>query len=100
MGAVEEKRLIATFMNYAGGKPLTESLLSTIYNDWNMLMGVVKKIDSYANEQMTFAEFDNYRNEWRMIDNPSKYPIDRVFKQVVQFIEWYNKNNNNDRSSN
>lgn len=59
---------------------------------WDWLMPVIKKIDSYANEKMTFAEYDDYRStNWRMIDNPSKYDISNVHKQVVQFIQWYNE---------
>ena len=61
--------------------------------DWNWLMPVVKKIDSYANEEMTFAEFDDYRtSNWKMIHNPSKYSINDVHKQVAQFIQWHNEN--------
>jgi len=63
------------------------------YNSsWNRLMPCIKKIDSYANETMTFAEYDDYRSNWKMIDNPSKYSIEDVCKQVAQFINRYNKN--------
>lgn len=58
---------------------------------WSELIPVIKKLDSWANEKMTFEEFDNYRSSnWKMIDNPSKYHIEDVCKQVAQFIEHYN----------
>jgi hypothetical protein len=61
------------------------------HNSWDWLMPVIKKLDSLANEKFTFAEFDDYRIQWAMIDKPSKYPIERVYEQVVEFIEHLNK---------
>tara|TARA_R110001632_G_scaffold70752_1_gene164606 strand:- start:5544 stop:6161 length:618 start_codon:yes stop_codon:yes gene_type:complete len=50
-------------------------------SDWNWLMLVVKKI------KFAFDELEN----WRMITNPSDYPIENVFRQVAQFIKWHNE---------
>ena len=58
---------------------------------WDWLMPVIKKLDSIANEKFTILEFDNYRTQWAMIDKPSKYPIEKVYEQTVQFIEHLNK---------
>tara|TARA_R110002167_G_scaffold265541_2_gene472264 strand:+ start:435 stop:749 length:315 start_codon:yes stop_codon:yes gene_type:complete len=63
------------------------------HTSWDWLMPVLNKIDSYANEKLSFLEFDDYRTNWSMIDRPSKYQIKDVYDQVVQFIEWYNKKN-------
>ncbi len=60
------------------------------HTSWDWLMPCIKKIDGYANEKMCFEEYDDYRTQWAMIDKPSKYPIDNVYKQVVEFIKWYN----------
>lgn len=71
--------------------------LDTAYhNSWDWLMPVIKKIDSYANEKLSFSKFDDYRTNWAMINRPSKYDIDNVYKQVIQFIEWYNGNKLNE----
>ena len=60
------------------------------YNtSWDWLMAVIKNIDSIANEVMSFEEFDNYRTQFAMIDKPSKFSIEDVHKQVVEFIEGY-----------
>jgi hypothetical protein len=97
----EENRLIADFMdlkkfgfrneNYL----VLERHLSPIQlpykTSWEWLMPVIKKIDSYASEELSYSKFDDYRTNWAMIDRPSKYPIERVYEQIVQFIEWYNK---------
>lgn len=63
---------------------------------WDELMPVIKKLDSWANEKMTFEEFDNYRtSQWKMIYNPSKYDIEDVCNQAAQFIHHYISNKEN-----
>ena len=62
-------------------------------SSWDWLMPVINKIDSYVNEKLSFSKLDDYRTNWAMIDRPSKYPISRVYEQVIQFIQWYNKEN-------
>jgi hypothetical protein len=56
------------------------------HKSWDWLMPVIKKIDSEANTEMDFADFDNYRSTWVMIDKPSKYDIDYVYRQVVDYL--------------
>lgn len=46
LGTIEDKRMIAAFMNYAGGRPCTDELLSNQYNDWDSLFSVGDKIRS------------------------------------------------------
>lgn len=56
------------------------------HTSWDWLMPVCKKINS-----ILFSEFaEIVWQEWNMINNPVKYSIENVHKQVVQFIEWYN----------
>lgn len=82
----ENNKLIADFM--AGYS--VQSHHNQYHTSWSELIPVIKKLDSWANEEMTFEEFDDYRtSQWRMINNPSKYDISDVHRQVVQFIKHY-----------
>lgn len=62
------------------------------HTSWDWLMPAIKKAQGIAYEKMTFAEYDDYRNQWKMIENPSKYPIENVSQQLAEFIQWYNQN--------
>ena len=91
----ESFKLLYNF--YYTKKPLknwiNEKNLNPIhYNyDWNYVIPVIKKIDSYAHEQMTVKEYKIYKQFFRMIDNPSKYHISDVHTQAIEFIKYYNK---------
>jgi len=62
------------------------------HTSWDWLIPVMKKIDSYAKEEMSFAEYDDYRNIYFFISDISLHnDISDVYNQVVQFI----KNQNN-----
>lgn len=50
---------------------------------WDMLVPVIKKILGIDGIDMS---------SWRMITNPMAYDREKVFNQVVEFIEWYNLN--------
>jgi len=52
------------------------------HTSWDWLMPVVKKIKL----------MDVNLEYWRMITNPSNYPIEKVHNQVVEFIKQQNKN--------
>jgi hypothetical protein len=60
--------------------------------DWNWLVPVIKKIDGEAFTNMSFDKYNDFRTSFRMVDNPVKYHIDDVYKQVVMFIKL-NKSN-------
>tara|TARA_Y100000015_G_scaffold355_1_gene442 strand:- start:8288 stop:8626 length:339 start_codon:yes stop_codon:yes gene_type:complete len=75
---------------YNGGSWYEEEELS--YNvSWDWLRPVVKKIDAYANEEMSFNEFDNYRDKYVFIHDLSVHnDIKDIYNQVVEFIKEYN----------
>ena len=59
---------------------------------WDWLIPVIKKIDSYANEEMSIDEYDNYRNKYFFISDISVHnDISDIYNQVVEFIKEYNK---------
>jgi len=106
MKTIENNKLIAEFMGlsikegvcyytdeddmFPMGIEVEEPYLP--YDDsWDWLMPVLKKIDSYANEVMSIDEFDNYRSSYKMISSPTHYEIDYVHTQAVEFIKWYNE---------
>ncbi|MFT6125836.1 MAG: hypothetical protein ACJAVA_000278 [Flavobacteriaceae bacterium] len=101
MSTEENNKLIDSYMESKGeyishkdgwGSEVWSSYEPNKYHsNWNLLMEAIKKINSYANEELSFSKFDDFRNNWAMIDRPSKYYIKDVHKQVVEFIEWYNE---------
>tara|TARA_Y100000022_G_scaffold200664_1_gene217250 strand:+ start:221 stop:592 length:372 start_codon:yes stop_codon:yes gene_type:complete len=61
------------------------------HKSWDWLRPVVKKIDAYANEEMSFNEFDNYRDKYVFIHDLSVHnDIKDIYNQVVEFIKEYN----------
>ena len=105
MTTTGEKRLIATFMNYASGRPLTDKLLNTLYNDWNSLMPVVEKIELMNKGTGMMGVFtlyglgrtkvQCYKNElfcYEVDVIDKNYGIQPTYQAAVKFIEWYNKN--------
>lgn len=56
------------------------------HKDWNWLIEVIRKITS-TQEFQNFYEFKSlFLEEFNSLD------IDRIYVQVVLFIEWYNEN--------
>lgn len=56
------------------------------HKDWNWLIEVIRKIAS-TQEFQNFYEFKKlFWDEYNSLD------IDRIYVQVVLFIEWYNEN--------
>jgi hypothetical protein len=82
---LDNKRLIATFMNYANGKPLTDGLLDSLYNDWNSVIPVIQEIKRKAIES---RYFDMIGLEQRL--NPFNYDLVSIVKYCVEFIKTYN----------
>ena len=82
---IENKRLVATFMNYANGRPLTDDLLDKLYNDWNEIIPVVQEVKRKANE---IKYFDMVGLEQRL--NPFNYDKGLILKGCIEFIKWYN----------
>ena len=82
--------LIAEFM---GEHSIVLDVSDTKYHEsWDWLIPVIKKIDSYACEEMDFSDYDDYRNKYVFIHNISLHnDIREVYNQVVEFIKQYNK---------
>ena len=58
------------------------------HTSWDWLIPVMKKIDSYACEEMAFSDYDDYRNKYVFIHNISLHnDIREVYNQVVEFIK-------------
>ncbi len=51
------------------------------FRQWHWIMPVVKKIKL----------MHVYLHSWKMITNPSDYPVDKVHEQVVEFIKQHKK---------
>ena len=111
MNTLENNKIIAKFMNYANNKPLTDSLLLTLYKDWESIMKVVEKIESLGYRTLTENEcFMITKSKLSSFDVRSKddyntifsdnYEInhyggskkENVYNACVEFIKWYNEN--------
>lgn len=59
------------------------------HSDWNWLMGVVQKVESFSGNK----DVINWsRNNWSIFDlKLSSSKIETVYNAVVSFIEWYNE---------
>ena len=72
------------------------------YDDWNSLMPVVEKIESFGwfvnihskDECSWSAGYDNISEKDRTFSSPTK--IESVYKCAINFIKWYNKEKEND----
>ena len=80
--------------------------------DWNMLMGVIEQIEEITPNVVKvkivrkYACIDVYEHggswicdpimSFQFVNNDSK--IEGSYRAVVQFIQWYNKKNKNERT--
>ena len=96
---MKDNKLIAEFMGYTHQSDSAFKDENGFWNDfevfetWNWLMPVLKKIDSYACEEMDFSDYDDYRNKYVFIHNISLHnDIREVYNQIVEFINEHNNN--------
>jgi hypothetical protein len=106
MNTRESNKLILRFMGYRNTTPDlsginiyendkgdTQELLCVKYHSsWDWLMPVVKKIREILNVEFSFSEFDDMRELENKL-NPYNYDIDHIYKEAVDFIQWYSENN-------
>jgi len=85
----DSNRLIAEFMDLKyTGLSIYKPSEYKYHTSWGWLIPVMKKIDSYANEEMSFAEYDDYKNTYFFIADISLHnDISDVYNQVVGFIK-------------
>jgi len=105
---MKDNYLIAEFMGFKQPHPeypnttywykeLPNGRLETLailnyHISWDWLIPVMKKIDSYACEEMDFSDYDDYRNKYAFIHNISLHnDISDAYNQVVEFIKQHNK---------
>mgnify|MGYP000518905893 CR=1 FL=1 len=57
--------------------------------DWNLLIGVLKKIREISNVKLTIDDYDKMKSITKYL-NPYDYEIDFIYEKVIEFIKWYN----------
>ena len=111
MDTTENNKIIAEFM---GAKATTDTyfilnMYMTLkeeelkYNtDWNWLMEVVEKIESFNSNLQSFSingnrveikDFSVKQNLFSYYNDTEKTKIQAVYNACVEFIKWYNLNN-------
>ena len=69
-------KLLYSWLNVLTGETLFVPPSMLKYErSWEWLMPVLKKVNSYANDHMTFSEYYSFRISYRMIIEPTKYHI-------------------------
>ena len=59
------------------------------HKDWNLLIGVLKKIREISNTKLTIDDYDKMKSITKYL-NPYDYEIDFIYEKVIEFIKWYN----------
>ncbi len=62
------------------------------HTSWDWLMPVIRRIRDHVNIDMSFEEYDDWRENFKEID-PYNYSLEQCYTAVVEFINEYNKNN-------
>jgi hypothetical protein len=60
------------------------------HTSWDWLMPVIYRMRDHINADMGFEEYDDWRKNFKQID-PYNYTLEQCYKEVVEFIKWYNK---------
>lgn len=103
---LESNRLIADFMqvDYSGKEqimwrpgayiPFTEKCLR-YHSSWNWLMPVWKKITEVAPPLDEYRDYEGYEAYYAIPTFLEEVDIQKTWQYIVQFIKWYNQQNNN-----
>jgi hypothetical protein len=67
---------------------LVDKNTAKYHNSWDWLMPVLKVINGTIYSEYASSVYDN----WEMIISPTRYPIENVYNQAVEFIQWHNEN--------
>ena len=62
------------------------------HNSWDWLMPVLRKIRKITLKEMSFNEYEIWREDFGLI-NPFNDSFDDCFEYVVKFINWFNNKN-------
>lgn len=111
MSTTENNKLLAEFMGFTLGHPdknetrwkncwfttsngTWNSRIDILHfnTDWNWLMEVIEKIRGIVNTELSVDDFDKHRGlEQRL--NPYNYDIQSIYNGCIEFIKWYNLQN-------
>ena len=58
------------------------------HKDWNWLMLAVQQIEGI---EIVMGDRDNFRHFQKVLAHPIYTPLEKIYKEIVLFIEWYNK---------
>jgi len=59
------------------------------HSSWDWLMPVVHRIRDHVNMDMSFEEYDDWRENFKQID-PYNYSLEQCYKAVIEFIKNQN----------
>jgi hypothetical protein len=96
MNTEKNNKLISEFLNDKIIIEDTEYIISRdlpnmkFDSSWDWIIPVIKKIRNITNAKLSIDLFDTYRNMNLML-SPFHFNIKEVNEAVIEFIEWYNK---------
>ena len=61
--------------------------------DWNWLIDVVKKIREIINTELSIEKY-HIKQGYSQTLNPYDYDFESIYKSSIEFIKWYNEQNN------
>lgn len=87
---IDNNRLIAIFMNNYQ-KLSNDPEFGRFHLQWDWLMPVVDKI--YSNDKMYLKNLEETSTQFYNGGVELSTKLNRVYKQVIDYIKWYNEQN-------